>query len=57
MARAEPRRQIGGCVSYADGRLYYREENTGTMILLEASPSGYIEKGRFNQPDRAKEKA
>jgi hypothetical protein len=27
------------------------------MIRVEASPSGYQEKGRFPQPDRAKEKA
>ncbi len=46
-----------GCVSYADGRLYYREEDTGTMVLLDASPAGYQEKGRFVQPDRAPEKA
>jgi len=26
------------------------------MILLDASPAGYQEKGRFLQPDRAKEK-
>jgi outer membrane protein assembly factor BamB len=46
-----------GCVSYADGALYCREEETGTMILLDASPAGYKEKGRFPQPDRAKEMA
>ncbi|MBN1507308.1 MAG: PQQ-like beta-propeller repeat protein [Sedimentisphaerales bacterium] len=46
-----------GCVSYADGALYCREEDTGTMVLVEASPSGYKERGRFAQPDRAKEKA
>ncbi len=45
------------CVSYADGGLYCREEDTGTMVLVEASPTGYTEKGRLSQPDRAKEKA
>jgi outer membrane protein assembly factor BamB len=45
------------CVSYADGALYCREEDTGTMVLVDASPTGYKEKGRFVQPDRAKEKA
>jgi outer membrane protein assembly factor BamB len=45
------------CISYADGLLYCREENNGTMVLLDASPAGYQEKGRFRQPDRAKEKA
>jgi outer membrane protein assembly factor BamB len=45
------------CVSYADGALYCREEETGTVILLDASPAGYKEKGRFTQPDRVKEMA
>jgi outer membrane protein assembly factor BamB len=45
------------CVSFADGLLYCREEDNGTMVLLAASPAGYQEKGRFLQPDRAKEKA
>jgi outer membrane protein assembly factor BamB len=44
-------------VSYADGKLYCREEDTGTMVLVDATPSGYTEKGRFEQPDRAPEKA
>jgi outer membrane protein assembly factor BamB len=46
-----------GCVSCADGMLYCREEDTGTIVLVEASPAGYTEKGRFNQPDRSPEKA
>lgn len=46
-----------GSVSYADGKLYCREEDTGTMILVDAASGGYTEKGRFNQPDRAEEKA
>jgi outer membrane protein assembly factor BamB len=45
------------CLSYADGSLYCREEDTGAMVLVEASPTGYKEKARFLQPDRAKEKA
>jgi outer membrane protein assembly factor BamB len=45
------------CVSYADGALYCREEESGTMVLVDASPDGYKEKGRFAQPDRAKEMA
>jgi len=56
-AWAEKEKLKKGCVSYADGMLYFREEDTGTMILLEASSSGYSEKGRFKQPDRAQEKA
>jgi outer membrane protein assembly factor BamB len=46
-----------GAVAYADGMLYCREEDSGTVALLEASPTGYNEKGRFKQPERAKEKA
>jgi len=46
-----------GAVSYADGRLYCREEDNGNLVLVEAVPTGFSEKGRFNQPDRAKEKA
>jgi hypothetical protein len=54
---AEKEKIKKGCVSYADGALYCREEDNGTMVLVDASPTGYQEKGRFLQPDRAKEKA
>ncbi len=37
-------------ISYADGRLYFRYQN-GLMILVEASPEGYHEKGSFMIPD------
>lgn len=40
-----------GSVALADGRIYYRQEN-GTMILFEPSPKEYVERGRFDQPDR-----
>jgi outer membrane protein assembly factor BamB len=46
-----------GSVSYADGKLYCREEDSGTMILVNAAPDAYAEKGRFKQPDRSPEKA
>ena len=46
-----------GSVACADGKLYYREEDSGAMVLVDAASSGYAEKGRFNQPDRAEEKA
>ena len=46
-----------GAVAFADGKLYFREEETGTMILVDATPDGYHEKGRFKQPDRSEEKA
>jgi outer membrane protein assembly factor BamB len=41
-----------GSVALADGCLYYRTEN-GTMLLIEPSPRGYVERGRFEQPDRS----
>jgi len=39
---------------YADGRLYLRGHTTGTVALVEPSPDGYREKGRFTQPERSK---
>jgi len=38
---------------FADGCLYLQGEN-GTVALVEASPEGYREKGRFTPPDRPK---
>ncbi len=37
---------------YADGMLYCRDEN-GPISLVEATPEGFILKGRFDQPDRS----
>jgi len=37
-------------VGYADGNLYFRYQN-GLMMLIEATPSGYKEKGSFPIPD------
>jgi outer membrane protein assembly factor BamB len=54
---AEKEKIKKGSVSYADGALYCREEDGGTMVLVEATSTGYTEKGRFKQPDRAQEKA
>jgi hypothetical protein len=45
-----------GSVAFADGRIYYRQED-GTMILFEPSPKEYIERGRFAQPDRSSKPA
>ncbi|HWX23157.1 MAG TPA: PQQ-binding-like beta-propeller repeat protein [Candidatus Binatia bacterium] len=45
----------GGLV-YADGHFYLRQEDgPGTVALIEATPDGYKEHGRFNQPHRSKE--
>ncbi len=43
-----------GAISCADGHLYLRQEDgPGTMVLIEATPRGFVEKGRFDQPDRS----
>jgi hypothetical protein len=43
-----------GSIAYADGRFYLREEDgKGTVALIEASPAGYKEHGRFDPPDRS----
>jgi outer membrane protein assembly factor BamB len=50
-------RSVGkGSIAYADGHLYVRSEN-GPVALVEAKPSGYVEAGRFEQPERSKKKA
>jgi outer membrane protein assembly factor BamB len=40
-----------GSIAYGDGMLYYRGEG-GKMLLVEANPKKYVERGRFDQPDR-----
>ena len=45
-----------GSVAFADGRIYYRTEK-GTMILIEPNPKQYLERGRFEQPDRSSQPA
>ena len=42
-----------GSIALADGRLYYRTEDKGTMLLIEPDPKKYIECGRFEQPNRS----
>lgn len=53
-------RSIGtGSVLYADGRLYLHSESND-LALVEPSPDGYREKGRFtpnNAPDRGRSRA
>jgi outer membrane protein assembly factor BamB len=36
-----------GAVGYADGMLYCLEEDSGTVALVDASPNGWKENGRF----------
>jgi len=48
-------RSVGkGSLTYVDGMLILRSERgDGTIVMIEATPSGYKEAGRFNQPDRS----
>jgi len=52
----EERKAGKGSLAYADGCLYYRDEN-GPMLLIEANPRQYVELSRFSQPERSKAKA
>jgi outer membrane protein assembly factor BamB len=45
-----------GAVCYADGCIYVRGES-GEVALVEANPRAYVEKGRFQQPDRSSKTA
>lgn len=50
-------RSIGkGAIAYADGHLYLRSEE-GPIALIKATPSGLVETGRFDQPERSNERA
>jgi len=43
-----------GSLQFADGKLFLRSEaGAGTVAMLEATPTGYKELGRFDQPDRS----
>lgn len=43
-----------GAIAYADGHFFIRSESgQGTIAMIEANPKEYVEKGRFNQPDRS----
>jgi outer membrane protein assembly factor BamB len=46
------RRAPKGSVALADGRLYYRTEN-GAMLLIEPNPTRFVQRGRFEQPNRS----
>ena len=49
---SDKRRVKKGSVAFADGRIYYRTED-GAIILIEPSRKEYLERGRFEQPERA----
>ena len=48
-------RSVGkGSMAYADGKFFLRSEGgDGTVAMIEATPTGYKELGRFNQPNRS----
>ncbi len=51
--RATAGRRAKGSLALADGMLYYRMED-GTVCLIEPNPKQYIERSRFQQPDRTR---
>jgi outer membrane protein assembly factor BamB len=42
-----------GSLIYADGNLYCYGEQNGEVVLIEADPKGWKEKGRFTIPEKA----
>jgi outer membrane protein assembly factor BamB len=44
-----------GSLAYAEGHFYLRAEDKGkgTVVLIDATPAGYQETGRFEPPDRS----
>jgi hypothetical protein len=43
-----------GSVSVASGDLYCYGEDSGTVVLVEANPTKWTEKGRFTIPEQSK---
>ena len=58
-AKWQDKERLGkGCLTYADGHLYLRQEDgPGTVALIDASAAGYKEHGRFNPPFRSDQNA
>ena len=47
-----------GSVTCVDGLLFCRSESgSGAVAIVEVNPKAYVEKGRFNQPDRSNNKS
>jgi outer membrane protein assembly factor BamB len=47
---SEKTKLVAGAIACADGRLVCYGENDGTTVLVEASPEGWREAGRFKLP-------
>ncbi len=43
-----------GAIGYADGRFYCLDESSGVLVLIEASPDGWREAGRFKLDPQTK---
>jgi outer membrane protein assembly factor BamB len=52
--RWEEREPGKGSITYADGLLYYRNESSGDVFLVEANPTKYALRGRLKQPERSR---
>ena len=50
---SDKRRLRKGSVAVADGLIYYRAEE-GPIVLIEPGRKEYLERGRFEQPDRTR---
>ena len=42
-----------GSLVFTDGCFYYRHEKAKGMFLIEANPDKFVERGRFEQPERS----
>ena len=58
-AKWQNKEKLGkGSLVCADGQLYLRQEDkAGTVALIDASPDGYKEHGRFNPPNRTEKQS
>jgi outer membrane protein assembly factor BamB len=45
-----------GAIAYADGHFYCYCEKDGTLVLIDASPKGWKERGRFKLPRYSKQR-
>ena len=43
-----------GSIAAADGRMYYRNDRTGAIVLVEPNPKEFVELGRLVPPERSK---
>lgn len=43
-----------GAIAYADGKFYCLDEGSGTVVLIDASPTGWKESGRFKLDPQTK---